>query len=715
MWKRLYGMKVGVKLLGGFFLLVALGFAMGYWSGKSGEGLLGAAEVLAGGLVLAVLLGWGVTRTITTPLRRIQALAGALATGNLDVELGLGANGHDRRGGGEVVQLAAAIEEIAGSMRQQAAEASRIAKGDMTVQVTVKSEKDELALGLKQILDTIRELLAEMNRMSDEHDAGDIDVFLRTDKFEGAYRVVAQGVNDMVKGHIAVKKKAMAAVAEFARGNFEAPLEKFPGKKAFINDNVEQLRSNLKEINLEINKLIRASQEGRLQERGDVHRFTGDWASLIGGLNGLVDAILEPIQEAAGVLEEMASGSLQMTVKGDYKGDHAKIKHALNNTIGTLSTYVQEITEVMGEMARGNMDVELRSSYQGDFAPIKSSLSHVLQSFNELLNDINNAAHQVAAGAMQVSSSAQLLSQGATEQASSVQQLTASLEQIGAQTKQNAQSAVEASGLAGKAKMNAVQGNEQMQQMLKAMDDINESSGNISKIIKVIDEIAFQTNILALNAAVEAARAGQHGKGFAVVAEEVRNLAARSANAAKETAALIEGSIRKVEGGTRIANETAGALNKIVEDVAKAADLVGEIATASSEQATGIVQINQGIGIISDVTQTNSATSEESAAASEELSGQAEMLKEMVGRFRLKHTGGAPTGGGSVISGMHGMSGMSGMSGAPGGLGRPGAAEPSGRAESKYPGSSGSGSAGPSGTLGNKKRISLGERDFGKY
>jgi methyl-accepting chemotaxis protein len=212
------------------------------------------------------------------------------------------------------------------------------------------------------------------------------------------------------------------------------------------------------------------------------------------------------------------------------------------------------------------------------------------------------------------------------------------MEEIASQTKNNAANANQANELALTAKGGAVKGNEQMKEMLKAMDDIKEASASISKIIKVIDEIAFQTNILALNAAVEAARAGQHGKGFAVVAEEVRNLAARSANAAKETTVLIEGTIKKVEGGTKIANETADALNRIVEDVAKAANIVGDIALASNEQATGIAQVNQGILQVSEVTQTNSATSEESAAASEELSSQAEILKDMVSKFKLKRT-----------------------------------------------------------------------------
>jgi len=300
---------------------------------------------------------------------------------------------------------------------------------------------------------------------------------------------------------------------------------------------------------------------------------------------------------------------------------------------------INEVSRAANQMAAGNLDVEINVRSNDEVGALSKAFKEMADSMNEVLSNISVAADQVTAGSRQVSDSSMALSQGATEQASSIEELTATLEEIGSQTNMNAHNAKEANTLAVTAKEKAVEGDAQMKQMLRSMDEINEASGNISKIIKVIDEIAFQTNILALNAAVEAARAGQHGKGFAVVAEEVRNLAARSANAAKETTDLIEGSIRKVEGGTRIANETANALNEIVGGVTRVADLVDQIASASSEQASGIGQVNQAIIQVSQVTQTNSATSEETASASEELSSQAEHLKEQVQRFSLKKHG----------------------------------------------------------------------------
>ncbi|HHW24509.1 MAG TPA: HAMP domain-containing protein [Clostridiales bacterium] len=304
----------------------------------------------------------------------------------------------------------------------------------------------------------------------------------------------------------------------------------------------------------------------------------------------------------------------------------------------SIAKPLRHLVEVANQIAEGNLDVSVGISTKDEIGVLASAFDRMADNLNDLISSINLAAEQVAAGSRQLSESSFALSQGASEQASTIEQLTASLEEISTQTKQNADNSAEADNLAGMAKETALKGNKQMQDMMAAMDEIQKSSRNINNIIKVIDDIAFQTNILALNAAVEAARAGQHGRGFAVVADEVRNLASRSANAAKETTELIETSISNIERGTEIAKKTSDALDKIVEDVTKVASLVENIAVASKEQAAGISQINEGISLVSEVVEKNSATAEESASASEELSSQAQNLKDQIARFKLRQS-----------------------------------------------------------------------------
>lgn len=395
----------------------------------------------------------------------------------------------------------------------------------------------------------------------------------------------------------------------------------------------------IKDLEKDTIMLINAAMEGQLTVRADASKHLGAYRCIVEGINATLDAIIAPINESAGVIGELANGNLETCVEGEYKGDFAIIKDTLNNMIAVLKLYIDEISTIMSEVSGGILSRRIEVDFKGSFIEIKESINRSIDSFSDVLREINTAAQQVASGTMQLSDGSQTISLGATEQAASIQQLSASISQIATQIKQNAKDAVKTNKLSFSTKTDAEKGTDKMRAMQNAMSQIKESFKNIYKIIKMIDDIAFHTNILALNATVEAARAGTYGKGFAVVAEEVRNLAGNSADAAKETTVLIKGSIEKVEAGEVIADETAEALNNIVSGVEKITLLVSNIAMASNQQATGISQIDMGIEQLSHVVQTNAATAQEVAATSEELSAQTDTLKDMASHFVLNVAG----------------------------------------------------------------------------
>ncbi|GLC80874.1 methyl-accepting chemotaxis protein [Lacrimispora brassicae] len=352
-------------------------------------------------------------------------------------------------------------------------------------------------------------------------------------------------------------------------------------------------------------------------------------------------SISMPIKTVTIAAQEIAQGKFDVMLSIKSKDEVGQLADAFNLTIKQLVNYqgyIDEICDALQDMSHGDLKIELHKEYAGQFKKLKDNMQALLENLNSTLLQINQSAEQVNSGAEQVANSAQALSQGATEQASSIEELSASLAELTEQIRksaENAKSAHEKSGFAEKELHGSI---DQMKDMITAMNQITLKSSEISKIIKIIDDIAFQTNILALNAAVEAARAGSAGKGFAVVADEVRNLAGKSAEAAKNTTVLIGETIKAVENGSRISSNTAASLEKNVEVTMEAVALIDEIAQTSQEQAMAIVQINQGIDQISSVVQTNAATAEESAAASEELSGQSNVLKELISKFSLTET-----------------------------------------------------------------------------
>jgi len=499
----------------------------------------------------------------------------------------------------------------------------------------INDEIGALSKGLNTIQDTVKSIVGDFAEMAQMHSEGDIEYFADASGYEGSYKEVIEQVNNAIKNYVDDTIGILNGMNEYADGNFEFVLVQHPGKKALANEVMESVRSNLLNVKTDTMSLVQAAMAGNLDERIDTTRFKGDWADIIGGMNELLHTISMPLDEISAILFEMSRGNLNAKVDGAYGGKFAEVKNSVNLTVSTVASYIDEINEILGKMSDGDLRVSIEREYVGQFDSIKESINSIALNLNKTIADISAAADQLLVGASQISESSMNLAEGASRQAISVGDVTASADIVNAQIQENTMNSSQAEVLSKRSKENSKKGNAEMGHMLEAMESIESASNNISNIIKVIEDISSQTNLLAINAAVEAARAGIHGKGFSVVAEEVRSLAVKSTGAAQETTKLIEDTLARVQNGITIAKDTSEALNTIMEDVDSVSGIITKISASSAEQADRIVQMSDGLGKVSDVINANSATSEESAAAAEELNSQAVMLKKMVEFFKV--------------------------------------------------------------------------------
>jgi methyl-accepting chemotaxis protein len=389
-------------------------------------------------------------------------------------------------------------------------------------------------------------------------------------------------------------------------------------------------------IEQEIDNMVQAAKAGNLTNRIETNDKEGFFKSLSAGVNELVDVADEVIQATSDVLGSLSRGDLSRKIRGDFQGTFGQLRDDVNNTIDMLNQVMGQTGDALSAMARGDLTHAIEGSYEGIYAQIVEDTNSTVSKLTQVLDEINASSAQVLHGAQEISEGNTNLSQRTEEQAANLEETASSMEQMTSTVKANAENAKRADELAAGAKEQALRGGSVVEHAITAMNAITDSSRKIADIISVIDEIAFQTNLLALNAAVEAARAGEQGRGFAVVATEVRNLAGRSATAAKEIKDLIEDSVKKVEEGSKLVDESGQALTEIQESVGHVSNIIAEISAASQEQSDGIEQVNTAVTQMDTMTQQNAALVEEAAAASMSMGDQARTLSELVGYFRTK-------------------------------------------------------------------------------
>ncbi len=515
-----------------------------------------------------------------------------------------------------------------------------IANGQLDVDIDYsynkKDEFNQLAVNLTLIRDASSRTLTDIENLAILHERGYIEERIDHTYYSGNYMQVIISVNKMVESYANIVNELVTSITNIAEGDFDFKVRQFTGKKAIITETILLLQSNLFGINSEIDKLTKRAIQGELSSRALVDDFNGDWKNILNGLNELLEVVVEPINESSFVLQEISRGNFGVKIEGDYKGDFLTIKNATNEMIENISAYIREISIILTKISKGKLDAYIENEYVGEFSSIKEALVLIIDNLNYVMSGINSTSINVTQTSNRINENTKNISNGAKDQHRIVEDLVMSMDKINKSADINVTNVNNAENATVMLSESAKTGSAQMDNMMRSMNSISASSVEISNIIKVVEDIAFQTKLLSLNASVEAARAGVHGRGFAIVAEEVGVLAHKSQEAVTTTSELINRSNKKVAEGSNIAIETEKALKEMALKVEEMAHFMGEINTSSLEQKEIVSTVNELIVDISNVVNSSGELARQSERETENLLVEADELIEKISLFKFK-------------------------------------------------------------------------------
>ena len=550
------------------------------------------ATLVALSLLLTVVLSIVTARSIGVPISKLKETLGAAAQGDFDIP------------------------------RANAIPTNEI--GDLTQSVY-------------QMIDTVQMLVSDFSQLSHQvNNRGQLSYRMDSSAYQGAYHDFCNQGNELVESFSQDMQLVFGVLKSIEEGNLNVSIPTLPGEKAAINQHVNSITQGLTLAVQEIGRLFRNAIEGEMSASNQNHQFNGVWAELIGDIQQMIKTIADPLVEVELALSEMARGEFNTPVSGQYKGIFNQLKNSVNSAGRDMSENVGEVTAILQALAKGDLTLPVERSNFDTYRSLKESVVQIFTSLNQTMRAVQDRADMIEAGAVQAALAAANLADGSERQAGAIATLETSLGKLGDQIESSSQAAQVVSQRSDQSNASANASQNSMNVMLETISDIKTSSENITKIMGMIQDISFQTNLLALNASVEAARAGEHGRGFSVVAEEVRTLASRSQTATQDSSVEIEESLSKIDRGVSVVNETASALETIVEHVGEMSGLINQIVNMAIEQKQAMTHIHQSIGEISGVVDLNNAASQESASTSAELSNHAEEMRKQVSFFKVR-------------------------------------------------------------------------------